>query len=105
MADNRLPNLIWLHPNLNCAINSSSAKLRVNDISGVGIGVRKVISQSISQLRDTHKKSYWLNKVAANRFDCNSDSSSVIGDGICPISHLRITPQAAKSWPKIFAIP
>ncbi len=29
----------------------------------------------------------------------------VIGDPICPINHLRITPEAAESAPKTLAIP
>jgi hypothetical protein len=37
MADDRLPNLIWLHANLNRGINTYAAQLRVDDISGIGI--------------------------------------------------------------------
>jgi hypothetical protein len=54
MANNRPPDLIWLHTNRNCIINTDSAQLGVDGIPGVGIWIWQVRRQSIAQLGNSH---------------------------------------------------
>jgi hypothetical protein len=44
MANYRLPDLIWLHPQLNCTVNTNAAQFAMDDVTGIGIGIWKEIA-------------------------------------------------------------
>jgi hypothetical protein len=44
MANYRLPDLIWLHPQLNCTVDTNAAQFAMDDVTGIGIGIWKEIA-------------------------------------------------------------
>jgi hypothetical protein len=44
MADYSLPNLIRLHPQLNCTVDANPAQFAMDDVTGIGIGIWKEIA-------------------------------------------------------------